>query len=213
MTSIRTHSVVIVDDHPAICQALRATLERSGRFEVVAEAGDGAAAWSAIRERVPALVILDLDLPGIDGLGILERIKRAHRSVKVLVFSAQEEGIFASRAMQKGADGFLSKSCELRGVLEAATSVMSGGSVFPASALPTMAKSAVASQAELLGILSDRELIVLRHLVSGKNQREIGELMRISSKTVSTFKRKIFEKLGMSTLVELVDFARDRQLV
>ncbi len=203
------YSVVVVDDHPAICLAVKVTLEASGEFEVVGEAASGQAALAIIRENPPTLVILDLDLPGMSGLSLIARIRAEHPAIKMLVLSAQQETIFATRTMQAGANCFLSKSEDMRRVAEAAKSVVSGYSVFPTSAIVSFTNTG----ASPLSNLTDRELTVLQHLARGMNNREIGELLLISNKTVSTFKARILDKLGISTLVELVDFARRHRLI
>jgi DNA-binding NarL/FixJ family response regulator len=203
------YSVVVVDDHPAICLAVKATLEASSEFQVVGEAASGLAALAIIRENPPTLVILDLDLPGMSGLSLIGRIRAEHPAIKLLVLSAQQETIYATRTMQAGASGFLSKNEDLRKVAEAAQSVVAGYSVFPTTAIVSFTNTG----ASPLSSLTDRELSVLQHLARGMNNREIGDLLLISNKTVSTFKARIFDNLSISTIVELIDFARRHQLV
>ncbi|MDM0001984.1 response regulator transcription factor [Variovorax sp. J22P240] len=207
------HSVVIVDDHPAIRLAVRAALESSGRFEVVGEADSGPAALEMIREHVPALVILDLDLPQMSGLELVDRLKASGLGTKLLVLSGQQEAIFATRAMQSGANGFLSKSADMHKLVEAAQSVIAGYSVFPSSALVSLTGPTSMGADAMIKSLSDRELAVLQDLARGMSNKEIADKLLISNKTVSTYKVRIFEKLGISTLVELVDFARTQGLV
>jgi len=203
------YSVVVVDDHPAICLAVKATLEASGEFEVVGEAASGQAALAIIRENPPTLVILDLDLPGMSGLSFIGRIRAEHPAIKMLVLSAQQEGIFATRTMRAGANCFLSKSEDMRKVAEAAKAVVAGYSVFPTAAIASFTNTGAAP----LSNLTDRELAVLQQLTRGMSNREIGDLLLISNKTVSTFKRRIFDKLGISSAVDLVDFARKHHLI
>lgn len=207
------HSVVIVDDHPAIRLAVRAALESNGRFKVVGEADSGPAALEMIREHVPALVILDLDLPQMSGLELVDRLKASGVATKLLVLSGQQEAIFATRAMQSGANGFLSKSEDMHKLVEAAQSVIAGYSVFPSSALVSLTSPTSMGADSMIKSLSDRELAVLQYLARGMSNKEIADKLLISNKTVSTYKVRIFEKLGISTLVELVDFARTQRLV
>ncbi|MDM0044339.1 response regulator transcription factor [Variovorax dokdonensis] len=207
------HSILIVDDHPAIRLAVRSVMEGSGQYKVVGEADSGPVALSLIRELQPALVLLDLDLPKMNGLELIERVKATQPSVKVLVLSAQQEAIFSTRALQAGANGFLSKSEGMTSIVQAAQAVMSGYSVFPSSAISSSTSGTGTSGAELLKTLSDRELTVLQQLARGMSNKEIGEALLISNKTVSSYKARLFEKLNISTLVELVDFARANNLV
>ena len=207
------HSVVIVDDHPAIRMAVRAALESSGHFRVVGEADSGPAALAMIRDHAPALVILDLDLPQMSGLELVDRLKATGVPTKLLVLSGQQEAIFATRAMQSGANGFLSKSEDMHRLVEAAQSVIAGYSVFPSSALVSLTGPTSMGADSIVKSLSDRELAVLQYLARGMSNKEIADKLLISNKTVSTYKVRIFEKLGISTLVELVDFARNQRLV
>ena len=207
------HSTVIVDDHPAIRLAVRSVLEASGLFKVVGEADSGPTALTTIREQQPALVILDLDLPKMNGLELIERVKASSPAIRLLVLSAQQESIFATRALQAGANGFMSKSEGMSSIVQAAQSVLAGYSVFPSSALGTLSGSGGSSPAELIKTLSDRELTVLQQLARGMSNKEIGDALLISNKTVSSYKTRLFEKLNISTLVELVDFARANHLI
>ena len=207
------HSVVIVDDHPAIRIAVRASLESSGNFQVVGEADNGPRALELIREHRPALAILDLGIPKVSGLELMERLKVTHPALKVLVLSGQDEAIFATRAIQAGANGFLSKTEGMNKLVDSARAVLAGYSTFPTSALVSLTSPAGTTPAELVNSLSNRELTVLQQLASGKSNKEIADALLISNKTVSSFKTRLFEKLGLSSLVELVDFARKNHLV
>ena len=208
------NSVIIVDDHPAIRLAVRSALGTTGDFEIVGEAADGPSALALIREHRPALVILDLDLPRLSGLDLIERVKRSQPTTKLLVLSAQQESIFAVRTVQAGANGFMSKHEDMQAVVLAAQTILAGYNMFPTSALAAHGKPSGSSQPEaLLTSLSDRELTVLQYLARGMSNKEIAETLLISNKTISSYKTRIFEKLGISTVVELVDFTRAHQLI
>jgi two-component system response regulator EvgA len=207
-------SVVVVDDHPAIRLAVRSTLEATGQFEIVGEASDGPSALAVIRERQPKLVILDLDLPRLNGLDVIERVRKLHRDTKLLVLSGQQESIFGARAVKAGANAFISKTEDLQRLIQAAHTVLAGYSMFATSVLAS--QSAVADgtrPGSLIKSLSDRELTVLQYLARGLSNKEIAETLLISNKTISGYKARIFQKLSISTLVELVDFSRAHQLV
>lgn len=205
-------TTVIVDDHPAIRLAVRSALESSGVFKVVGEADNGPAALSVIRTHLPALVILDLDLPRMSGLELIDRLRVSNPDIQVLVLSAQQESVFAARALQAGASGFISKSEDLSAIVQAARSVLAGYSVFPSSALAGGPRLGGAAQAGAIESLSDRELTVLQYLARGLSNKEVGAALQISNKTVSSCKSRLLEKLKISTMVELVDFARAHRL-
>lgn len=207
------HSVIIIDDHPAIRLAVRSALEAVEDFEVTGEAGDGPSGLALIREQRPDLVILDLDLPRLSGLDLIERVRKSHLATKLLVLSAQQESVFALRTVQAGANGFMSKHENMQSVVQAARTVLAGYNMFPSSALSAHASPKAGTSAEgLLRTLSDRELTVLQYLARGMSNKEIAETLIISNKTISSYKTRIFDKLGISTLVELVDFTRAHHL-
>ncbi len=135
------HTVIVVDDHPAIRLAVRSAPRIRGEFQVVGEAGDGPTALAAIRDQRPDLVILDLDLPRLSGLDLIERVRKSLPSTKLLVLSAQPESIFAARTVQAGANGFMSKSEDMSAVAQAARTVLAGYSMFPSSALGVFART------------------------------------------------------------------------
>ncbi|MDM0011583.1 response regulator transcription factor [Variovorax sp. J22P168] len=208
------HTVIVVDDHPAIRLAVRSALEATGNIKVIGESNDGPSALAAIRELRPDLVILDLDLPRLSGLDLIDRVRKSQPATRLLVLSAQQESIFASRTVQAGANGFMSKSENMAAVVQAVQTVLAGYSMFPSSALSARAGSGTAASGDaLLNTLSDRELTVLQYLARGLSNKEIAETLLISNKTISSYKTRIFEKLGISTLVELVDFTRARNIV
>ncbi|MDM0018325.1 LuxR C-terminal-related transcriptional regulator [Variovorax saccharolyticus] len=179
----------------------------------MAEAGDGPTALAAFRELTPDLIILDLDLPRLSGLDLIERVRKSQPGAKLLVLSAQQESIFAARTVQAGANGFMSKNENMAAVVQAAQTVLAGYSMFPSSALASQHPNSATPADALIKSLSDRELTVLQYLARGLSNKEIAETLLISNKTISSYKTRIFEKLGISTLVELVDFTRAHKLV
>jgi len=205
-------SVVVVDDHPAIRLAVRSALEASEQFKIVGEANNGSDALTMIYDLAPGLAIVDLGLPKMSGLELIEQLRATDHSTKLLVFSAQQEAIFAPRAMQAGANGFLSKTEEMHKLVDAAQAVLSGYSIFPSSALLSLTSPIGVNANVLIQSLSDRELTVLQYLARGMSNKEIADTLLISNKTVSSYKARIFDKLGISTVVELVDFARANHL-
>jgi DNA-binding NarL/FixJ family response regulator len=115
--------------------------------------------------------------------------------------------------MQAGANGFLSKTEDMRKLVDAAQAVLAGYSMFPSSALVSLTNPVGVNATALVNSLSDRELTVLQHLARGMSNKDIADTLLISNKTVSSYKARLFEKLSISTLVELVDFARKNNLV
>jgi len=169
---------------------------------------------TVIRELQPKLVILDLDLPRLNGLDVIERVRKLHGDTKLLVLSGQQESIFGARAVKAGANAFISKTEDLKRLVQAAHTVLAGYSMFATSILASQAALADGARpGALIKSLSDRELTVLQYLARGLSNKEIAETLLISNKTISGYKARIFQKLSISSLVELVDFSRANQLV
>lgn len=208
-------TILIVDDHPAMRLVLKAQLAQLLGVSRILEADNGQSALDAVRRHQPDLVILDLDLPRMSGLDVAPRLRRAHPSVRILVVSGQDAFAFAERAAQAGAQGFVSKTQDVREIVRCVESVLAGYSVFPAFPMPPRARRArpTADDEAMLSGLSDRELDVLRLLARGWSNKAIATALFISNKTVSSFKSRIMGKVRARTLVELVDFARRCRLV
>ena len=202
------YTLIIVDDHPTIRLAVKAIFEQTGRYKIVGEASNGASGIELVRQHNPSLVIADLDLPNLNGLEVIIRVRAISPGTKILVLSAQDEEIFGLRTAKAGASGFVNKNQDLTSIVNAADSVLGGYAHFPASTLTALTASPLQTSENELEQLTDKELIVLQYLARGLSHMEIAELMLISNNTVSSHKIRIFEKLGISTVVELVDFAR-----
>lgn len=177
----------------------------------IIEANNGQDAVRLVRESQPRLVILDLDLPRRNGLEIIPRIKDTKPDVRILVISAQNPSLYAPRVKAAGAQGYISKTLDVTEIVRAIETVLAGYSVYPDDC--TAPQAVAGPAADVIGLLSDREITVTKLLASGMTNKAIGETLYISNKTVSTYKTRLMAKLGVSTLVELVDFARKNHIV
>ncbi|AUT72755.1 response regulator transcription factor [Paraburkholderia hospita] len=202
-------SILIVDDHPAFRLVIKTHLLQLLGTQEVFEADNGQSAMEMARQFAPALTILDLDIPRINGLDVLARLKTAHPSMRVLILSSHDASTFVSRAMRAGAQGFVSKSQDVKEIMRSVEAVMSGYSVFPVapSASVGAAGRGVVEERKL-ELLSDKELVILQMLAKGMSNKTIGDALFISNKTVSSHKTRLMTKVGVATLVDLVDFAR-----
>jgi two-component system response regulator EvgA len=203
-------SALIVDDHPVIRMAVRMLLERNG-MEIVGEADNGVDALQLIRQHEPDLVILDIGIPRLDGLNVIARIRSLGLDSQVLVLTSQSVDSFSQRCFQAGAKGFVSKEEDLQNLVTAINAIRAGFTVFPASVL-SGGQAPAPSEAEMVGRLSNQELMVLQYLASGLSNKDIGERMLLSNKTISTYKTRILQKLNLGSLVELIEFARRNDL-
>ncbi|WP_019409303.1 response regulator transcription factor [Pseudomonas psychrophila] len=207
------NTIFIVDDHPVIRLAIRMLLEHEG-YEIVGETDNGVDAMQMIRECVPDLIILDISIPKLDGLEVLARFNAMNSTLKTLVLTAQSPALFAMRCMQSGAAGYVCKQEELNELVSAIKAVFSGYNYFPSQALtPEKLGDENSSELELFKSVNDRELMVLKLFAQGKTNKEIATGMFLSNKTVSTYKKRLMQKLKANSLVDLIELAKRNALV
>ena len=207
------NTIFIVDDHPVIRLAIRMLLEHEG-YEIVGETDNGVDAMQMIRECVPDLIILDISIPKLDGLEVLSRFNTMNSTLKTLVLTAQSPKLFAMRCMQSGAAGYVCKQEELSELVSAIKAVFSGYNYFPSQALtPEKNEADSVSEIELFKQVNDRELMVLKLFAQGKTNKEIATGMFLSNKTVSTYKKRLMQKLKANSLVDLIELAKRNALV
>jgi len=207
------NTVFIVDDHPVIRLAIRMLLEHEG-YEIVGETDNGVDAMQMIRECVPDLIILDISIPKLDGLEVLSRFNTMNSTLKTLVLTAQSPKLFAMRCMQSGAAGYVCKQEELSELVSAIKAVFAGYNYFPSQALtPEKNETDNFSEIELFKQVNDRELMVLKLFAQGKTNKEIATGMFLSNKTVSTYKKRLMQKLKANSLVDLIELAKRNALV
>lgn len=195
------YTVLIIDDHPAIGFALKILLEKESEFCVVTSSGDRL--LSQIRELDPDVVILDIELYNSDGLAALPRIKQISPHTRVLMLTAQPAALYAQRAREAGADGFVGKLVPLNTVVSLCQLMLAGYQCFPSSVYQTRFDSR--DTQALLARFSDRELTVLRQLRAGKSNKEIAAALTLSNKTISTYKARLLEKSGVDNIEVLYD--------
>lgn len=192
--------IVIVDDQPAICFAVKAMLKPLAG-NAIHTANSGANACASIRKHQPDLVILDILLNKMDGLQLLQQLSRQAFTLRAIVYSSLPPEIYASRAMRAGAAAFFSKDADIRQLVPLCQLVLQGYGCFPQSTLATLINTPAAlPENDPLAALSDRELIVLRYLVSGMSNKEIASRLLLSNKTISTYKRRLLDKLQQDSI-------------
>lgn len=204
--------ILIVDEQPVTRHALRLMME-ADRHEVVGEADNGPDALHQVRVCKPDLMILELSIPRLGGLEVLQRLVAQESPVKVLVLTSQDSEYFAGRCLTAGAAGFVSKQENPQAVREAVRAIAQGHSYFPSHALGSVSAAEEAGHGELIKGLSVRELSVLQLLARGLSNIAIADQLAISDKTVSTYKVRLMQKLHAKSLVELIDIGRRHGLV
>ncbi len=205
--------VLLVDDHAMFRAGIKALIELEGRLRVVGEAGSGEEAIDRVRELKPDVVVMDLSMPGSNGLEATRRIAALGLDTKVLVLTVHAEEEYLVPVVEAGASGYLTKTSADTDLLEALRVVARGQVFLPPKATTLLLQRYKErdddSDVSGVNVLSAREREVLALTAEGFNSREIGEKLFISSKTVDTYRSRIMDKLGLSHRSELVRFALD----
>lgn len=201
--------VFIADDHPIFREGVKGVLTGPD-FEIAGEAATCTETLGALREVETDVVLLDLRMPERGGLSLLKEIHREHPALPVLVVSVESEDMFALRAIQAGAAGFMQKDDANSDILRSAVSgLASGDRHITARTAARLAEFVTAPNANKPDgeRLSDRELQVLRMMGAGKSVSEVAEELSLSVKTVSTYRSRILEKTGMKNTAQLIRYA------
>lgn len=204
--------VLIVDDHPLVRDGIVALIRAASGFRVAAEAGNAEEAMSAIGKEVPDLIVLDLGLPGRNGIELLKEIRAGYPAVRVLVLSMHEETVYAERALRAGAHGYVMKKEPGAKVIEALRAVLRGEMVMSPAVAAQMLRQYVSNRPEQnrranVERLSNRELQVFSEIGRGRSTREIALARGLNVKTVQTYREHIKRKLGLRNATELIHFA------
>jgi DNA-binding NarL/FixJ family response regulator len=205
--------VLLVDDHAMFRAGIKALIELEGRMRVVGEAGSGEEAVDRVRELKPDVVVMDLSMPGSNGLEATRRIAALGLDTKVLVLTVHAEEEYLVPVVEAGASGYLTKTSADTDLLEALRVVARGQVFLPPKATTLLLQRYKErdddSDVSGVNVLSAREREVLALTAEGFSSREIGEKLFISPKTVDTYRSRIMDKLGLSHRSELVRFALD----
>ncbi len=200
--------VLVVDDHELVRAGITMLIDAIDDIHAVAEAGTGHEAVRLCEKEKPDVVLLDLDLPDIDGFEVTQQILAMNPDVKILVLTMHDSEEFSERIMKMGAAGYIIKGISPQELPNAIRKVYSGGKYVSSSIMEKMAFSKIDKDKESpLQLLSDRELQVLIRLAKGGEQSEIADELCISISTVGTYRQRIFDKLGFRNIAELVHFS------
>lgn len=206
------YRAIIVDDHPFIRASVSLLLAQDG-VDIVGETDNGRQALQIAREALPDLAIVDISMPLLDGLTVIQRLRSLRLPTKVLVLSSLPAEFYSLRCMKAGACGFVAKNNELAELRKAVRALREGYSYFPDVTYSSVRRQdSLRTERECLAELSDREILVLHHLARGYTNRLIGQHLALSAKTVSSYKYRLMEKLGAPSVVALAEIARRHQL-
>lgn len=204
--------IFLADDHPVLRTGLTALIDAQHDMLVVGEASDGRTTWADVQRLMPDVVVMDLNMPDTNGTRATEWIKRDAPTTKVLILTLHEEHGYLRRALEAGASGYVLKRAAGDELILAIRAVAAGG-VYLDPALTSRLVGAVAPQLahstpdQRSMPLSDRERTVLQGVARGYSNKELGQQLAISVKTVETYRARVVEKLGLTSRAAIVRYA------
>jgi DNA-binding NarL/FixJ family response regulator len=202
-----TVTVLLVDDHAVVREGYRQLLERSGNIRVIGEAANAEDACASCAELAPQVVVMDIALPGASGIEAMRRMLARGAETRVLIFSMYEDAIFAHRALEAGASGYVTKASAPNVLVEAVLTVSRGKHYLSAEIAQALALRKSATHAASADALSAREFEVLRLLVQGEGIKDIAKTLGLTPKTVANHQSAIKQKLGADSAVQLLRIA------
>jgi DNA-binding NarL/FixJ family response regulator len=206
-------SVLLVDDHLVVRNGVRLMLSSESDIEVAAEASAAQEALTLIRNRDFDVALIDIAMPGKNGLELLKQIRTEKPKLAVLILSTYSEDIYAVRALKAGAAGYLTKESPASVLIAAVRKAAAGGKYVSPAALEKLAEAIGGNGNRSHDALSDRELEVLKLIATGESLVKIAEKLHLSPNTVTTYRTRILEKMGMTNNAELTRYAMENGLL
>ena len=208
-----TTRVLIADDHPLLRAGLRRLLAADPDLETVGEAGTGAEVLQLTAELHPDVVLLDISMPGENGIATTRALKARFPDVLVLFLTMHEEEGMLQEALRAGGDGYVVKRADEPEILRAIRAVRNGGVYVHATMTRALVQPLPSRNGALAEALTQREIDVLRLLARGNTNRQIAELLNLSIRTVESHRANLMGKLGLASRVELVTYAEEHGLL
>ena len=209
--------ILLVDDHQLIIDGLRGFLESDDSYQIVGEANNGEEAIRFAEILEPHLILMDIEMPEVSGMQACEEIKRHHPEIKVIIVSMHHEKELIKKLVNKGAEGYLLKNSSQKEVLTAVETVLKGQTYFSQDVTRSLLKKTNSEDKNTafssLASLTEREIEILRLVAEGKTNKEIGDNLYISHRTVDTHRTNLMKKLGFNNVASLIRFAFQNGLV
>lgn len=205
--------VLLVDDHTVVRNGVRLMLSSATDIRVAAEAENAQQALERVKERSFDVALIDIAMPGRNGLDLLQSLRVEQPRLAVLVLSTYAEEIYAVRALKLGAAGYLTKDSPTATLIEAVRKVANGGKYVSPSLMERFATMMGGGAAASHQALSNRELEVLKMIAKGESLGRIAETLHLSPKTVTTYRARILEKMGLRSNAELARYAAENGLL
>jgi DNA-binding NarL/FixJ family response regulator len=205
--------VLIADNHPIIRMGVKNVLSAVADFNVIDEVATTSELFKSLEKVSPDVVLLEMDIPEINGIATLRRIKKEYPDIRVLIYSGQSEDVYALSTIRAGAYGYLSKTADIDYIISAVRKV-SEGNMFITNELAQRLAFDEGTQKprRFFRKLSTREVEVLKLLASGKRNKDVADGLNLNEKTVSTYKARLMRKLNVDNLVDLLQQAKALEL-
>lgn len=207
--------VMIVDDHSMVREGIKQLLELDGDITVIGEASDGVECLKLLEKKLPQALLLDINMPNMNGLEVLEKIKEKEINTKVIILTVHNEVEYLLKAVEIGIDGYMLKDSNSDELKKAIYSVVEGESYIQSNLIPILNAKMVERdmEKEKLALLTKRELEVLKLMAVGSYNKEIGEKLNISERTVKNHISSIFKKIDVSDRTQAAIFAIRNNLI
>ncbi len=203
--------ILIVDDHVIVRQGLRELLEKQADMEIAAEASEGRTAIEMAREVAPDVIVMDINMPDVNGIEATRQIVANSPGIKVIALSMHSDKYLVTQILSAGASGYLRKDCAVEELIGAIRTVVGGGTYLTPAAVDIVVKDHFHKQGDSgfsgLASLTNREREVLKLLVDGRTAKEIAGQLYVSTRTVDTHRQQIMKKLNVHSVVELTKLA------
>ena len=210
---IKMIKVLIADNHPIVRMGIKNVLNPVSDFEIIDDVATTTELFTKLKTLTPDVVILEMDIPEINGIASLRKLKQEYPDIKVLIYSGQSEDVYALSTIRAGAFGYLSKTADLDYIISAVRKV-SEGNMFITNELAQRLAFDEGTQKprRFFRKLSTREVEVLKLLASGKRNKDVALGLNLNEKTVSTYKARLMKKLNVDNLVDLLQQAKALEL-
>jgi len=199
--------IVLIDDHTLVRTGLRLILQQQADMEIIGEAENGEKGLLLIKRLEPDIALVDVHMPGFSGVEVTERVRRSKLATRIVILSMAGDAPFPRRLLDAGASGYLTKGCPAEELLKAVRQVADGRRYLGAEIAQQMALESMQNGASPFEELSARELEVAMMLAQGHTAQMIADRLKLSAKTVATYKYRLFEKLGVDNVVALAHLA------
>ena len=205
--------VLLADDHTVVRRGLKQILAETEDIRTEGEVDSGVGVLRAVRQKKYDMVLLDITLPDQNGLDVLGQLRAAHPNLPVLMLSVHPEEQYAVRALKVGAAGYLTKDSAPEEMVAAIRKVYRGGKYVSAALAERLAGLLGSQERAPHESLSEREFQVMLLLANGKSVSEIADRLALSAKTVSTYRARLMDKLGVKSIAELVRYVMEQGLI